>query len=84
MLPARPRQAVASMKQRIRINIFMDQESESMRYVAQAERDGRELHRISRYGGDEAVEDVFQAMLEWLNARGCDLPDHYWMKQYLR
>lgn len=72
------------MQGRIRINISMDQVSESMQYVAQAERDGREMHSISRYGGSEVVEDLFQAMIKWLSARGGDLPDHYWMKQYPR
>jgi len=47
-----------------------------------AERDGSEIHRISRHEGFEVTNALFQEMIEWLRAQGCDPPDHYWERRY--
>ena len=62
------------MPQQLRIYIFMDQGSESARYVAAAEHDGSEIRRIAKYGGPEVVEGLFKAMVSWLGSRRVRFP----------
>ena len=64
----------------IRVDVQMDHESESMRYVATATLDGKRLHEVGEYGGLEACDEVFRKMAAWLKGQGYPVPDHYWQQ----
>ena len=64
----------------IRVDVQMDHESESMRYVATATLDGKCVHEVREYGGPESSDKVFRTMAAWLKDRGHPVPDHYWLQ----
>ena len=64
----------------IRIDIQMDDESSTMRYIATASLDGKQLHTIGKC--DEGIEhELFRQMVEWLKDQGHPAPDHYWERK---
>ena len=65
----------------IRIEVQLDQGSESMRFVATATLDGNRLHEVGQFGGLEARDKVVRKMAEWLQGQGYPVPDHYWLQQ---
>lgn len=69
-----------------RIHIWQDQSSESTRLVVAAAIGGSEVHEIARHAGSSGVaeteEGLFREMADWLDNRGYDPPDHYWLRQY--
>ena len=66
----------------IRIEVQMDHQSESMRFVATATLHGKLLHEVGQYGGTEACDKVLRKMAEWRQGQGYPLPDHYWLQQF--
>ena len=67
----------------IRVEVQMDQGSESMRFVATARLDGKRLHEIGKHGGLEAHDEVAKKMAEWLESQGHPVPDHYLSRQFI-
>ena len=63
----------------IRIEVQLDHQSASMRYLATATLDGKHLHEVGQFG---VPEDVLRKMTEWLQGQGYPLPDHYWLKTF--
>ena len=53
----------------IRVDVQMDHESESTRYVATATLDGKRLHAVGEYGGAEVRDEVFRKMAAWLKSK---------------
>ena len=53
----------------IRVDVQMDHESESMRYVAAATLDGKRLHEVGEHGGPESRDEVFRKMAAWLKGQ---------------
>ena len=66
----------------IRVYVQLDHTSESMRFVARAEKDGALLHEVGKYGGSEARDEVFRKMTVWLKSHGYPVPDHYWQQTF--
>ena len=66
----------------IRIEVQIDKESESMRYLATATLLGKRLHQVGEYGGLEARDKAVRKMAEWLQAQGYPVLDHYWLKKF--
>ena len=66
----------------IRIEVQLDHQSASMRYLATATLLGKRLHKIGEYGGPEAPDKVVRKMAEWLQGQGYPVPDHYWQQQF--
>ena len=66
----------------VRIEVQMDHQSESMRYLATATLLGKRLHQVGQFGGPEARDKVVRKMAEWLQAQGYPVPDHYWQQQF--
>ena len=66
----------------IRVDVQMDHESASMRFVATAKLDGKCLHKVEEYGGIEAREEVIRKMAEWLDGREYPRPDHYHQQEF--
>lgn len=62
------------MALQLRLQICMDEDSESMRYVAEAERGGPEEPRISKHGRSEVVGDLYRVMIASLGSRGYNAP----------
>ena len=71
-----------SMALQLRIKISMDQDSESIRDVAAAERGGDEIRTISKHGGSEVVGDLFRATFVLLGSPGYDALSYLWMMCY--
>ena len=65
----------------IRIEVQMDHQSKSMRYLATATLHGKRLHQVGEYGGLEARDKVLRKMAEWLEGQQYPVPDHYWLQQ---
>ena len=66
----------------IRVEVQMDQGSESLRYVATAMLEGKRLHKIGKHGGLEARDEVARAMAEWLKGQGYPMPGHYLSRKF--
>ncbi len=66
----------------IRVDIQMDQGSESLGYLATATVEGNRLHEVAVYGGPEARDEAFREMVAWLKKRRYREPDHYWVKVF--
>ena len=62
------------MALQLRLKICMDEDSESMRYVAEAERGGPEGPRISKHGRSEVVGNLYRVMIALLGSRGYNAP----------
>ena len=68
----------------IRIDVQVDHESESLRYVATATLDGKRLHEVGEYGGPEVGDVVFKKMTAWLKVEGYEVPDCYWKQKFAK
>ena len=66
----------------IRVYVQLDHKSESMRYIATATQDCKQLHQIGEYGGTEACDEAFRKMTAWLKSHGYPVPDHYWQQTF--
>ena len=66
----------------IRIDVQMDHEGESTRYVATATLDGKRLHEVGKHGGPEVRDGLFREITAWLKGQGHQTPDHYWNQQF--
>ncbi len=66
----------------IRVDVQMDLESASTRYVATATLDGKRLHKVGKYGGPEVRDEVFREMVAWLKGQESQAPDHYWLQTF--
>ena len=66
----------------IRIEVQLDHQSASMRYLATATLLGKRLHQVGQFGGPEVRHKVVRKMAEWLQGQGYPLPDHYWLQQF--
>ena len=66
----------------IRIDIQMDDESSTMRYIATATLDGKRLHTIGK-NGDGLDDELFRQMVKWLKDHGHLAPDHYWVRNHI-
>ena len=66
----------------IRIDIQMDHESSSVRYIATATLDRKRLHIIEKLGGLDFADELFRQMVEWLKDQGHPAPNHYWQQQF--
>ena len=60
-----------TMIEEIRIDVLLDDSSESMRYVATAIKGGKTIHTIKVYGLPEAA---YRKMTEWLQTHGYPVP----------
>ena len=66
----------------IRVEVQLDHESESLRFVARATLEGEPLHEVGKHGGTEVQDELLRKMAEWLEGRGHPVPDHYWLQQF--
>lgn len=69
------------MTEQIRIEIVMDKESESMRFIATAIKSGGTIHTIKKYGHDGAGE-AYREVAQWLELNGHPVPEYYWLQKY--
>ena len=66
----------------IRVEVQLDHESASMRFIARVKQDGVRLHEIGKYGGLAVRDKLLREMAEWLEGRGYPVPDQYWLQQF--
>lgn len=64
----------------IRVEVRLDQESESSRYIATATMNGNRLYEVGANTGNR--DEVFRKLAGWLKRQGYYEPDHYWAQAF--
>lgn len=65
-----------------RIELQLDQNSESTKWIVTIRQDGKSLKRVERYGGPEICDALVRSAVEWLGRVHGYPAAHYWTRAF--